>query len=196
MTFFDQIVDQLFPKKSTANEILVHEPIKRSESYQESYDRWSRSFERLELLKAIESSYTMKQQGFIGKSDVHLLNTPSSNGFAVSYSSSIGKEAFQFLFDWLGEKVKELDYKRANADTTITAKGDQVESVSKYYFKPKVNLSNPEQRLDQQFGNILVEHILVDDNPSYIRLVANNYNDSKYKKADQFEKLAEFLFNK
>lgn len=195
MTFFDQIVAQLFPKKSGKNEILLHEPIKRSEAYLTEYKKWVLSFERIDLLNAIQKSYELKQEGIIGSPDVHVLTTKASNGFAISFEEQIGEKTFSFLFDWLGDKVKELSYKKANSDTTITAKNGIVETLSKHYFKPKIDLSNTENGINQQFGNILIEHISVDDKPSYIRFIVNNYNDRQYKKADQFEILADFLFS-
>ena len=196
MAFFDQIVNQLFPQKSNKNEILLHEPIKRSKSYLDDYTMWTKSFKRFDILNAVYNSYELKKQGVIGDPDVHLLETNRSNGFAISYNERMNKEEFVFLFDWFGERTKELNYKRANSDVTVTAKNGIIETLSRYYFKPGVNFAQPKDRINQQYGNILIEHITVDDHPTYIRFIVNNYNDRQYNEADDFEKLAEFLLNK
>ncbi|HCX23873.1 MAG: hypothetical protein CMB80_28180 [Flammeovirgaceae bacterium] len=195
MAFFDQIVEQLFPQKSGKNEILVHEPIKRSESFQEDYSRWVKSFKRVDLLKSVYSSYELKKQEVIGDPDVHLLQSNISNGFAVSYNDRIGKDDFVFFFDWLSEKTNQLDYRRTNSDVTVTARNNQIETLARYYYKPKISAGTTEKLIDQQYGNILIEHISIDDRPTYIRYIVNNYRDRKYTEAEDFEKLADFLFS-
>lgn len=196
MSFFDKVFHQLFPEKSARNEILLHEPIKRSTDYAENFSRWSKSFKRRDLLSSVYNSYELKQQGIIASPEVFILNSNTSNGFAIGYDSSMDTEEFSFLFDWLGEKTKQLNYKRVNSDVTVTAKSEEVQTVSKYYFKPRKNLQERDQKIDQQYGNILIEHILINDKPSYIRFIVNNYKDRQYKQAHEFEKLAEFLFSK
>lgn len=195
MSFFDQVYSQLFPKKSRPHEIMVHEPIHRSAQYSQKYIMWTKSFDRIELINKVYNSYILKKQGVTGDPDVHILSSNSSNGFAISWNSNLGKSEFTYLFDWMCDKVLELDYKKSNSDTTITDKGNIVETVSKHYLKPqnKLNSAGP---IDQKFGNVLIELILTNDQPSYLKFVANTYNDHQYNKALGFEKLAEFLFDK
>lgn len=194
MTFFDQVYQSLFPKTSTKNEVILYEPINRSASYEEDYTNWKNSYKRVDLVQKVYASYRQKQEGMIGDPDVHLLESSRSNGFAIVYSSDINRKDFQFLFDWLGEKVLALGYKKSNSDITITSKNNQLESVEKYYFKPKPSWQK-EGPVEQHFGNVLIEHLCIDVHPSYIKLIANTYNDAMYKKAYDFEDLAEFLLS-
>ncbi|MEQ9303603.1 MAG: hypothetical protein RJQ14_06760 [Marinoscillum sp.] len=92
-------------------------------------------------------------------------------------------------------KVLELDYKKTNSDTTITDKGNIVETVSKHYLKPLNKPATDGESIDQKYGNVLIELISTNDQPSYLKFVANTYNDHKYHDAWEFEKLAEFLFD-
>ncbi|MFH6985965.1 hypothetical protein [Marinoscillum luteum] len=192
MTFFDQVYQKLFSKPETSNEVLVYEPISRNEHYSESYAFWLHSVNHKKLIRQVAESYLLKQNNLVGEPDVHLLSTSLSNGFAISFNEEIDKKEFQFFFDWLGEKVEALPYKRSNSDVTITDKGNVIESKEKHYFKPIQQ--SQEAPLDQQFGNILIEHISIDNRPSFIKLVANTYNDRMYKNPDSFEVLAKYLF--
>lgn len=192
MDFFDQIYKKLFPG-NPKNEVLVYEPIQRKADYLEDYNRWKKSFRRIDTIQQVAQSYALKEKGFVGEPDVHLLNTQRSNGFAISFNERLDQSEFQYLFDWLAEKVEALSYKRSNSDITITSKKDLVETIEKHYLKP-VQSGEASDPLEQQYGNVLIEHISVNDRPSYIKLVANNYSDRNYKEADQFEHLARYLF--
>ncbi len=196
MAFFNQILDDLFPDKSGKRDILLHEPIKRSKNYIEDYSLWSDSFKRTDLLQSVYNSYELKKQGIAGSLKMHLFNSPTANGLAISYHESIDQKEFSYLFDWLGEQIYKLKYKRVNSDVTITSKKESIETLSRYYFKPKIDSTNTNGLIDQQYGNILIEHITIDNAPTLIRFIANNYQDRQYEKAEDFEKLAEFLFSK
>ncbi|RED97051.1 hypothetical protein [Marinoscillum furvescens] len=192
MTFFDQIYERLFPSKQ-AEGVVMQELIKRKDSYLEDYNRWKNSYKKTDMVQAVADSYRLKLDRMVGEPDVHILNTSLSNGFAISYHEHLGVTEFKFLFDWLAEKVQQLNYKKANADITITEKKDFVETKEKYYFKPR-QLKNETEELRQYFGNILIEHIVIDKRPSYIKLTANTYSDRQYQKPDSFELLAKYLF--
>lgn len=192
MTFFDQIYQRLFPAKE-AGGVVEQSLIKRNEGFTEDYSSWKKSYKKDDLVKSIANSYRLKLDGMVGEPEVHILNTSLSKGFAISYAESIGPLEFKYLFDWLAEKVQALNYKRANADVTITEKQNFVETKEKYYFKPK-QTKNASDELRQYFGNLLIEHIVVDKKPSFIKLTANTYSDRQYQKPDNFDLLAKYLF--
>lgn len=191
MTFFDQIYTRLFPKKQTSITILHQEVIRRGKVYKQKYDQWKLSGGSGKIMSDLALAYEQKRMGQAGRLDVHLLATNYSNGFAISYDEAIGKQEFQYLFDRLAEKVEELDYKRRNADMALISREDLLETREKYYLKPNRNMSSAD--MEQYFGNILIEHIRINDKPSYIKLVANTYSDRAYKKAHNFEVLANHL---
>lgn len=192
MAFFDQVYQKLFPSKGQKHKSLVHEIIDRSDRYTKEYEVWKNSIQRKELVKTVGNSYHMKEKGFVGSPDVHLLDSKYSNGFAISFDDTLNKKEFQFLFDWFAEKVQELGYKKSTSDLLVSDKGKHVESKEKHYLKPEIKDITP---IDQKFGNILIEYILIDGKPSYLKLVANVYSDRMYQKPEQFEKLAEYLFD-
>ena len=191
MSFFDQIHRSLFPRKEQKNQVLVHELIKRGKKYTAGYNAWTTSAKLPEVVKAVASSYQLKAQGIEKKPDVHLFRSEYGNGFAISYSSQVNSDEFRYFFDWLADSIEQIGYRRSNSDVTIIDKGKLVETREKHYLKP---ISDGRIPITQRYGNILIEYILIDDEPSFIKLVANIYNDRSYSKPEKFENLAEYLF--
>lgn len=189
MAFFDQIYDRLFAPKPKG--VILHEVINRSTDYKTRFESWKKSYKSTDLLKEVAVSYAAKLAGMSKKPEVHILNDKLSNGFAVTYTDQIGKEAFQFLFDYLAQKTATLGYRLTNSDYLITDKGHFTETKEKHYLKPTIST---ESVIDQQFGNILIEHVLVDDQPSYIRLAAHGYSDRSYQPPLPFHELMNHLF--
>lgn len=192
MSFFDQVYEKLFPKKEQKSRVLVHELIKRSDHYLKKYQKWTSSPSHSDSLKTIATAYYLKAKGVAQEPEVHILNSRYSNGFAVSFQEGeMDHQEFQYLFDWLADTVEQIGYKRSNSDVTIMDKGNYIETREKHYLKPVLGSEIP---TDQRYGNILIEHILIDGKPSFLKLVANIYSDRSYSEADSFESLAEYLF--
>tara|TARA_B100000609_G_C17092942_1_gene370306 strand:- start:248 stop:826 length:579 start_codon:yes stop_codon:yes gene_type:complete len=191
MAFFDQVYQQLFGQKSEKPKVLVHELIKRSDSAKENYLKHINSKTFLQSIQAIYRSYQLKMEGVDNEPKVHLLKSQYANGFAVSLEKNDKKNA-EILFDWFAEKIAGLDYQKTNSDRIITNRPTYVETKEKHYLKP--NVGN-DDILNQQFGNILVEYICIDNHPNHIKVTANVYNDRKYSIAKDFDKLIEYLFS-
>ena len=191
MAFFDQVYEQLFGKKSPRNKVLMNEVISRNDQFSKDYQERIRSEDFKKLVSSVHQSYELKQQAISRKPEVHVLNSQYANGFAISYDEEIGAQDFQFLFDWLSDKTKSLNYQVANSDIMVVEKNDVIESIEKHYLKPHVGM---DEIIDQKFGNILIEHILINDQPSYIKYTASIYSDRKYQEPQKFDKLTEYLF--
>ena len=189
MTFINKILDKLFPQKGNSEQIVHNEVIARSGSYMKRYHEWTDS----EADRVYEEIITGYEEKLLecenSKVRVHLLVSRYSNGIAISYDDShFTKNGFSYLFDHLAEKIKTLEhYRQVNSDYVIKEKNNVLETKEKYYFKPV--FSGSESKTDQQYGNILIEHILINDKPSYIKLMANIYSDSNYSEALNFNEL-------
>jgi len=59
-----------------------------------------------------------------------------------------------------------------------------------HYLKPKHDFSSP---IDQKYGNVQIEYIEKDNEPTRIKFMANSYPDRQYKAAMDFESLAEHV---
>lgn len=193
MAFFDQLHKKLFGAGSSDPAPIVHEVIARSEKYLLSYERWKTDGRASKMLSDYSRSYHFKKSALESDPNVHVFASPASNGFALTYSASFEKQDFQFLFDYLAEKSKELGYRLVNSDVKISDKKDFVETKEKHYLKPP--LSGDSGPFKQLFGNILVEHVMVDDKPSYIKLLANIYSDRQYEVPEDHRELISHLFS-
>lgn len=190
MAYFDQVFNKLFPKKSEGP--ILHEVLKRSQFFIDQYSLWKASELSKNLLQDISESLRLKNEGIIKSPQVHAFSGNYSNGIAISYNSDIDKNHFRYLFDLLSEKVQALDYRVSISDSIVTEKNQYIETKEKHYLKIKPDNKTP---IDQKYGNIIIELILIDDVPSFIRLMAHAYNDRLYAKPEKFENLANFLFH-
>lgn len=190
MNFFDQVYQKLFPNKTSGP--ILHQVLKRSQSFIDQYELWKSSALPNDLLQEIAESIRLKQEGIIKTPGVHQFTGEYSNGIAVTYDPEIDKMHFQFLFDYLAEKVKELGYRTSISDLIVSEKKSYIESKEKHYLKIKPADKTP---IDQKYGNITIEFISIDEVPSFIRLMAHAYNDRLYKKPENFEDLAKYLLS-
>ncbi|NVJ46928.1 MAG: hypothetical protein HWE07_07360, partial [Cytophagia bacterium] len=157
------------------------------------YEDWLHSESRSELIREVERGYYLKKQGIVSSVDVHLLDSKYANGFAISYTELIGKENFQNIFDYLKDKVQENGYKIAQADRRILVKDSHEETIEKWYLKP-ISEELESKVVNQRFGNVLIEKIDVDRKPSYVKFMANVYQDRQYTEAEPFQDLLDKVF--
>jgi hypothetical protein len=190
MTFFDQVYNKLFTSKSTG--LILHEVLKRSNSYLEEYELWKESGLPATLISDINESLRLKKEGIVKSPDVHQFSSDFTNGIAITYSPEINKSHFKFLFDLFAEKVQNLGYKTSVRDLMVTGKKTYIESKEKYYLKNRPSNTKP---IDQKYGNIIIEWVAIDDQPSFIRLMAQAYNDRLYKSPENFDDLAKYLLS-
>ncbi|MCC5944554.1 MAG: hypothetical protein JJT94_06430 [Bernardetiaceae bacterium] len=201
MSFADKILNRLFPKKeeSTTSRIPVYtEALKRNEKYQEAYIKWREEADTAVLLATISRAYEAKfnKMPSIGL-EVHLLQTPYSNGIAITYHpEKIGTTAFPFLFDLCKDKILEgqQPYLLYTSDKRVYERKNYIETIEKHYLKPSFKENTQEDKLfEQRYGNILIEAIYIDDKPSFIRLMANIYSDHKFEKPLPFKELLHLI---
>lgn len=194
-SFFDQIINGLFPDKGTprADRLIVHELLSRAEGFKTCYQGWLLE-EKDFILGKIKKAYYDKKAGQVDCAiTLHVLNNNSSKGFAVGFDKLLtSKKEFQFLLEYFKEKVLALNYKIATADHKMIEKDTVIVSTERYYLKPRIN--NEVTPTEQRFGNIVLELILNNDEPTYLRLVANTYSDSNYACPEPFEGLSDHLF--
>ncbi|MGW8122384.1 hypothetical protein ACV07N_06955 [Roseivirga echinicomitans] len=195
MSFFDDIYNKIFKGKNNGPSELIHEMLERTNRETQSLQSWMDSTHKKELLNEIYNAYHLKKKGIATKLDVHFLDTKYSNGFAVTYDSEISPDDFRNLFDYLKEKTLEFDYKLMQNDRRIIDRELFEETIEKWYLKPQADALE-ENITNQLYGNILIEYVLIDRKPSYIKLMANIYQDRLYSQALPFEVFFEKLFDR
>lgn len=191
MSFFDDVVGKLFGKQSP-KAAFVHEVLRRSDQEVEQFEAWKMTENANSLIADVERGYFMKKQGIVSAVDVHLLDSQYSNGFAVSFNDQFSPDSFTYVFDFLKERGLEQGYKLSQGDRRILDKENYEETIEKWYLKPLAEDLNGVA--NQKFGNILIEKTEIDRKPSYIKLMANIYQDRLYSEAKPFSELMEELF--
>lgn len=192
MSFFDRILEQLFPKRLPDHLPVIEEALVRNEAYRNKIFLWQNSGAHRKLAYEVWEAWQLKKDKQPAALQVHLLKTDGSNGIAITYHPKIGTDAFQFFFDHLKEQVLQIGYKLYSSDRRIFVRSDYSETIEKHYLKPPVDLrvENGEvQRCDQRYGNIIIEYIQIDDKPSFIRLMGHYYEDQLYLKPLPFDEL-------
>jgi hypothetical protein len=194
MDFFDKIIGQVFANKRKHPHLpLIEEPLERNEAYRQRYFRWLNHGEQQGLALEVWLAWQQKKQQETSALAVHLLQQNGANGLAVTYHPGIGPDAFQHFFDWLRDRVLQLGYRHYTSDRRIFDRDTYTETIEKHYLKPpnwpSAAGQAPAQLLDQQYGNVLIEYILIDQQPSFIRFMANYYDDHLYTKALAFDDL-------
>ena len=167
--------------------MLINDLLKRSESFLERFNAWKKSETCAELMNDLLQSYSWQKQGVDKDPHMLLLESTYSNGFAISYEDKYGKSSYRFLLDYLADQVKKLDYRLVMSRRTLQDKNGVVESKEMHYLKPKTGFVEP---IDQKYGNVQIEYIEENDQPTRVKLIVNSYPDRKYKTAKSFEDLA------
>jgi hypothetical protein len=194
MDFFDKIIGQIFATKRKYPHLpMVEELLERNEAYRQRYFRWLNEGLHQALTFEIWEAWQRKKQKELADFVIHLLQHNGANGFAISYHPRMGENEFQYFFDWLKDRTLQLGYKHYTSDRRIFDRETYVETIEKHYLKPPISLEMEGAKLkklcDQQYGNILVEYVLVDGQPSFIRFMANYYEDHLYTKVLHFDDL-------
>ncbi len=189
MALFDSIVNRLFPENK---EVSVHEVLKRTPQFIEEYESWKKSDQAREKIDQILRSYHDKLTNHQPILDIELFNSPYGNGF-ILYARKQDKELpFEFLMEYLRDKLEEEGYRLVHSDRKIHESGKKVEKLEKYHLKPPISSEVP---IDQLYGNIIIELFHKNNIPDRIRLMANVYSDRLYKEPKNFGDLINVLFD-
>ncbi len=191
-SFIEDVLGKLFPKKSSP--INIKENFTQTESEKENTDSWLTSDEGESLIKLVFKNYHFKKSGINAHPEIHILNSPYANGFAVSYESPFNEKTFSQLFFAFGRRMLDLGYQRVSLDRKIEEIQENVRTTEKQYFKPPLNTADLTQKIDQLFGNVSIEKVSVNDKPSYLKILVTVYSDHLYRPAKPFELFVEELF--
>ncbi|SMD41608.1 hypothetical protein SAMN00777080_0133 [Aquiflexum balticum DSM 16537] len=191
-SFIEDVLGKLFPKKSSP--VTIKENFTQTESEKENTDSWLTSDEGESLIKLVFKNYHFKKSGINAHPEIHILNSPYANGFAVSYESPFNEKTFSQLFFAFGRRMLDLGYQRVSLDRKIEEIQENVRTTEKQYFKPPLNTADLTQKIDQLFGNVSIEKVSVNDKPSYLKILVTVYSDHLYRPAKPFDLFVEELF--
>ena len=184
-------------EESSASQPYIHELIERTSAEQESYARWKNTLSKRRLLDWLREQYVQylvnpKQLD----EDIDFLATPSTNGFVIHFSDTPYKLwEIEHFFDYLKEKVLELNYRSYVSDTRTYTQTEKVETVQRHYLKPRTDKgSAAPKKFQQRFGNITIELLQRNEAVVHLKFSATAYQDHKFEQAADFKDLMQTLW--
>jgi hypothetical protein len=186
MTFWNQIKN-IFQQAedSSSSAPTIHEMIERQAEELTAYERWKTTAGPRRLFDWLNNQYGRHRDGLRTDETVGFLDTASSKGFVVYFHQmNYSREEITHFFHYLKERVQTLDYRSDISDRRIFPRRDWVETQERHYLKPRIQYN--EVKMDQAFGNIMVEFELRNDVPHNLRLRATTYNDSMFEANGSF----------
>lgn len=193
MPFWDQIKDIFRAAESSSpTSPTIHELIERSEEDVAAYERWKNTSGPKRLLDWLTNQYRRHLDELSTDDTLGFLTTPSSKGFVVYFREmNYTREEITHFFHYLRERVLTLDYRPDISDRRIFPRRDWVETQERHYLKPRVDFSDV--KMNQAFGNVMIEFELRNDVPHNLRLRATVYSDAMYETGGSFGGLLEVL---
>ena len=196
MSFFDQIIGKIFKNQQTTLSLQHKEVLKRTDKELNKYKSWIHEKRHHQIVEAVSQAYFYKKTQIISPIEIHLFQSQGADGFAIKYDQTIGKENFQHLFDYFKDQVLDFGYKLQVSERNFKDKNSHVEIIQKYYLKPAhKNLTEPtSSTINQQYGNILIEHISLDKSPGYLKFLVTFYQDRLFTVVKDYDELINRLF--
>jgi hypothetical protein len=193
--FFDDLVKKVFPSLGK-QPIAVKENFSLKEKELEDLDAWMATPEAAELFALVFRNYHYKRAQINERPELHVFTSDYANGFAVSFDTPLTAQTFSLLFLGLSRRIPMLGYEQVSLDRKLEEVNDKVRTTEKFYFKPPLQLPVEGDLISQLYGNIALEKITIDHQPSYIKLLATVYSDRLYHNAKPFDELMDRLFDR
>jgi hypothetical protein len=193
--FFDDLLKKVFPNQGK-QPLAVKENFALKEKELQDLARWMITPEATQLFALIFRNYHYKRAQINEQPELHVFSSDYANGFAVSYDPPLNPHSFSLLFLALSRQILGLGYEQVSLDRKLEEVNDQVKTTEKFYFKPPLQLPKAGELISQLYGNIALEKITIDNQPSYLKLLATVYSDRLYHNAQPFDELMDRLFDR
>jgi hypothetical protein len=193
--FFDDLVKKMFPSQGK-QPVAVKENFSLKEKELEDLAVWIETTEATQLFALVFRNYHYKRAQIKEQPELHVFSSDYANGFAVSYDTPLTSQTFSLLFLGLSRRILGLGYAQVSLDRKLEEVNERVKTTEKFYFKPPLQLPVEGELISQLYGNIALEKITIDNEPSYIKLLATVYSDRLYYNAKPFDELMDRLFDR
>lgn len=192
--FFEDLINKVFP---ASERIAVNHKENYSLSTKEIEEavNWTKTEEGRAILDLIYKNYHFKRTQINERPEVHIFESPYANGLAVSYQEPLDQQSFSKLFLAFSQRVLALGYRQVSLDRKYEEINDQMRLTEKFYFKPPLSAPKKGDLISQLFGNVTLEKISIDNEPSYIKLLVTIYSDRLYKDPKPFDQFLDLLFD-
>jgi hypothetical protein len=193
--FLDDLLKKVF-RPAEKLPVKVKENFSIKENELKDLGHWISTQEAADLFGLIYKNYHFKRTQINESPQVHLFSSPYANGFAVSYEPPLDARSFSRLFLGLSRRILALGYDQISLDRKFEEINDRVRVTEKFYFKPPLQLPEEGELISQLYGNVALEKVSMDNQPSYIKLLATVYSDRLYQDAQPFDLLMDRIFER
>jgi hypothetical protein len=161
------------------------------------HSRWVEQRVYLNWLGPYFKAYHLRKAGAGGQRglQVQLLHETGRQGALLLYDPGIGTGNFRHLYEYLGEQVLQLGYRRACADQNARRHQHLTEVTLKQLFKPAPVDCPQTGRCNQRYGLVTVDLIAVNSQPVFIRIASNAVLQPGFTPACSFDELMRAVFD-
>jgi hypothetical protein len=119
------------------------------------------------------------KEGTLDEPHFETMDSSMSAGFRILWHDSrFGNMEMQHLFDALKEEVLEAGYTLYMSDERQFLRKDYAETIQRHYCKPALKMENG--KVNQLYGNVIIEYRLLDNEPYDLKFSVQFYHDHKY----------------
>jgi len=194
--FFDDLLKKIFPARGSHQPLSVKENFLLKDKDLQDVEVWDHSEASKVLYDLVYRNYHYKRAQINESPEVHVFSSVYANGFALSYGPPLDVNSFSLLFLGLSRRIIALGYEQVSLDRKLEEVNEQVKETEKFYFKPPLQLPQEGALINQLYGNISLEKIRINQQPSYFKLLAAVYSDRLYHDAKPFDELMDRLFER
>ena len=194
MSLLKRLVEGLFiqPSKEEENEVIKEE-FAPSQFFLMEYEQWKEAGLHQDLLRQLKENYAFKKSNPDADLPFFIHESKESNGFYFLAEEEWSNKEYSFIVHYIKELLTANGYVCKNSVRSLKEEKDKSIHIESFYFKlpAKSRLISPYPQL---WGNISIEHKLIDEQSHYVKLMATTYNDSSYDEAEPFDDLVDLIF--
>lgn len=197
MTLLNRLFGQLFNQNTpnlSEDELILKEALVQTDFFLAEYEQWKMAGLQEGMIAHIADEKQRKEVDPDSDSTFFHFRSAASNGFYFLGEEPWSNKDYAFLAHYFSSLLLNLGYALNHSSREVKQKEEQLITLERFYFKLplKSRLKTP---FPQLWGNLILEHQLVDDRTNYIKFMAHIYNDRSYEKALPFEELESILFS-
>ena len=148
----------------------------------DEFSNWKKNQNTSVLLNSLKEDIKNKQLNLQTNYEIGLLDLPSAKGIILHHKNENEYFNLAFLADLIQEKIKEFGYANYQSKIETEELGNEIKVIESHYLKVSIkNLINSEAGgQNQLYGNILLENIMVNNQPKYLKILATYYHGRNY----------------
>ena len=192
-TYMSDELTSIFDNSNNPAKPFVHEVLERDDTFRKTLQEWIFSDRFADVQTLLYQYFILEDDTGINDTLARTKNN-ASNTIRITYTPAyFEKNELQYLADAWQQKMLENNYKTYISDVRHFLRNDYVEIIERHYLKPKITF-NDNPVLQQQFGNIIIEYRMLDEQPFDLQLQVHYYTGRNYSEAQSFDDLLHLLF--